>query len=207
MNRQKQNEGNLQPTQREPKDSLKENPTALIAAIRDGDSQAFGDFYMGYADSIVRFLTKIIGNKEDAREITQDTFALIWENRENLNPHTTLKGFVAGTARNLAFQSLRARIKSREADLDASGARSEYAGYADEEIISLETEILLRHVINNMPPQRRRVFELSRDEGLTYNEIAQRLNISYNSVRTHIDLAKEDIRNALALAIIFLLVG
>lgn len=180
-----------------------ENQKALIAAIRGGDSEAFALFYTGYIDSLVIFLTRILRNEEDAKEIAQDTFAMLWENRERLEPHTSLNGFVGGTARNLALRLLRDKYKG-VASNDLHMLRSEFADLADDRLISEETEMILKSVLRNMPAQRRRVFEMSRGEGLTYNEIADRLNISYNTVVTHIARAKEELRSALVMLLFVL---
>ena len=182
-------------------DVAKENPQALIAAIRNGDSDAFNAFCMGYGDSLIRILTKILGNSEDAKDVTQDTFVLLWEGRERLNPHTSLKGYVGTMAKNLAINTFRAQSKRLESDADPYDVPHGFAEDADGVLISRETEILIAHAIRSMPAQRRRVFELSREEGLTHNEIAERLNISRNTVITHLNRAKEEIKSVLISAL------
>lgn len=191
-----------QPVETPLKDDATSNPQELIAAIRSGDAEAFSNFYCGYVDSLVGFLTKIIRNEEDAKEITQDTFALLWENREKLDPHTSLKGFVGGIARNLALRMLRDRCKGIDVE-NMHLFQSEFADMADDNIISEEAAIILSSALRNMPAQRWRVFEMSREEGLTYNEIAAKLNISYNTVVKHIALAKEEIRPILSVILLF----
>jgi RNA polymerase sigma-70 factor (ECF subfamily) len=175
----------------------------FIAAIKSGDERAFSAFYMGYADSLVHFLTRITGNSDDAKEVTQEAFATLWEKREALEPHTSLYGFVYGMARNMAFRMLRTKkAESKKAD-ERSYDVNEFAGLADEGLISDETSLLLEEVIRNMPEQRRRVFELSRKEGLSYNEIAKEMGISLNTVRTHMTFALKELRAALANVILW----
>ena len=177
----------------------------LIAAIRAGNSEAFSHFYMGYIDSLVGFLTRILGNEEDAKEIAQDTFALLWENRENLNPHTTLNGFVCGMARNLAIDLIRAKNKEQNVSSDIQTSVELFSDSADEQIISREIDLLVQTVILKMPPQRRAVYKLSREEGMTYHEIAKRLNISYGTVHSHMKAALKDIRSTLPVILVLLL--
>jgi RNA polymerase sigma-70 factor (ECF subfamily) len=175
----------------------------FIAAIRSGDQEAFGAFYMGYADSLIRFLTRVTGSAEDAKEVVQETFASLWEQRESLAPHTSLYGFVYGMARNMAFRMLRSRNAETKKSHEHSLTSPTLAGLADEGIITLETSLLLEEVIRNMPPQRRRVYELSRKEGMSYNEIAREMGISLNTVRTHMTFALKELRAALANVILW----
>jgi RNA polymerase sigma-70 factor (ECF subfamily) len=175
----------------------------FVAAIKSGDEGAFSSFYMGYADSLIHFLTRITGSSEDAKEVTQEAFATLWEKRSTLDPHTSLYGFVYGMARNMAFRMLRAKTtESRKAD-ERTYDVNEFAGLADEGLITTETSLLLEEVIRNMPDQRRRVFELSRKEGLSYNEIAREMGISLNTVRTHMTFALKELRAALANVILW----
>ncbi len=175
----------------------------FIAAIKSGDERAFSSFYMGYADSLIHFLTRITGNFDDAKEVTQEAFATLWEKRATLDPHTSLYGFVYGMARNMAFRMLRNKTsESKKAD-ERTYDVNEFAGLADEGLITAETSLLLEEVIRNMPDQRRRVFELSRKEGLSYNEIAREMGISLNTVRTHMTFALKELRAALANVILW----
>jgi RNA polymerase sigma-70 factor (ECF subfamily) len=176
----------------------------LASAIRSGDEDVFREFYLDYLDSMVAFLTKILRSEDDARDVAQDTFAMLWENRATFNPHTSIKGYVGSMARNLAFKVLRNR-QGRGLEIDDMHLwQGEFAGMTDEVVISNETEMLIRGVLDNMPPQRRKVFELSRRDGMTYNEIAQELGVSYNTVLTHIRLAKDEIAKALSVLLLFL---
>ncbi len=182
------------------------NMDKIVAAIRSGDSDVFAAFYHDYAGSMINLLTRVLGNKADAEEVTQDAFAYLWEHRETLDPHTSLKGYTAGMARNMAFKLLRSKhtADSKNDKLKYTIA-ADYAESPDSKLISQETEILIRDAIRNMPPQRRKIFEMSRDEGLTYNEIAERLDISYNTVKFHMQAALTDIRTTLVSVLVMLL--
>jgi RNA polymerase sigma-70 factor (ECF subfamily) len=175
----------------------------FVAAIKSGDAAAFSAFYMGYADSLIHFLTRITGNSEDAREVTQEAFATLWERRETLDPHTSLYGFMYGMARNMAFRMLRTKTIENKKSMDERFDAPQFAGLADENLISMETSLLLEEVIRNMPAQRKRVFELSRKEGMSYNEIAQEMGISLNTVRTHMTFALKELRAALSNVILW----
>lgn len=179
--------------------------SAVVAAIRRGDSAAFSTFYHDYAGSIIMLLTRVLGNKADAEEVTQDAFAFLWENRETLDPHTSLKGYAAGTARNMALRLLRQKRTAEGKYKELTLSPPDHTESPDSELISQETEILIRNAIRNMPPKRRQIFEMHRNEGLSYNEIAVRMNISYNTVKFHMQAALADIRTALVSLLLMLL--
>lgn len=170
----------------------------LFEAISNGDEAAFAEYYTGFVDSLVRFLTKIVGNVEEAKEIAQDVFVKLWESRGKVDPDKQLDGFVYTTAKNMALNVIRKRQVHFKYHKERMSSAENADLSADEEIISRETEILIRHVINNMPPQRRKAFEMSRYEGLSYEEIAREMGLSVDTVKTHIRLALKDIREAVA---------
>lgn len=185
-------------------DAARTNPDALITAIRDGNEEAFASFYAGYADSLVHFLAKILRSEEDAKDVAQETFVQLWEGRDNLNPLRNMNSYVFTIARNAAFKTMRSKKRDMEETLETPSYVEEFAGSADENIISQETILLIEAIIAMMPPQRRKIFEMSRIEGLTYNEIAERLHISSSTVRTHIELAKDEIRSTLGVFLFIL---
>ena len=188
-----------------PKEIVKEDQQRLLAAIRNGDKEAFTGFYMKYADSLVSFLTRLTSSEEDAKEIAQEAFASLWEKRESLDPHTTLGGYLFGVAKNLSSRLFRERNKASAIanEIFASGVL--YDDSADEQLISLETSLLIQAALNNMPAQRRRVYEMSREEGLGHNEIAKKLGISVRTVERHIyNVTKELKELLLCLILLFL---
>jgi len=60
--------------------------TELFEAIRKGDEKAFAEYYLKFIDNYVAFIRGIVLNEEEAREIAQDVFVYLWENRSELNP-------------------------------------------------------------------------------------------------------------------------
>lgn len=186
------------------KDETTYSPQELIAAIRDGDREAFTVFYNGYGDSIVGFLTKILGNVEEAKDVTQETFISLWENRAKLNPHTSLKSYVGAMAKHHAVDMIRVKKRRSERSDGLIMSRNPSADFADDPLIDRETRLLLKDVLRRMPAQRRRVYEMSREEELSYNEIADQLGISHNTVKFHMQAALSDIRSALSAFLLLL---
>lgn len=179
----------------------------LFEAIRNGDELAFAEYYNAFVDPLVGFLKKILGNGEEAKEIAQDVFIKLWENRREIDPEKKVEGFIYTTAKNMAFNLIKRKgIHSRYHN-EQLFTQEKSGQSPDEDLISKEMELLIRLVVNNMPPQRRRAFELSRNEELTYEEIALRMGVSHDTVKSHIKQALKDIREAVGVFLLFMLLG
>lgn len=175
-----------------------------IASVVDEDHDAFKKLYYAYNGSVVKFLTALLGSQQIAEDIAQDIFAYIWENRQKLTSVRHFKSYLFTIARNASFKFIRQDQRlcglSDETDL-APGAES-YA--SDEQLMAEETKLLISIAVSRMPKLRRTVFSLSRDEGLTHEQIAQKLGISKESVASHINTAKNEIRKLITVYLILL---
>jgi RNA polymerase sigma-70 factor (ECF subfamily) len=177
---------------------------ALLDAIRGGDEAAFAEYYEHHVGLLVRYVENISGDFEDARDIVQETFIKLWEMRGDIE---RLDGFAFTSANRAALDRLR-KNRSRSRYKNERLYLNEMEDLpADEHIISAETANLIEEAIRQMPPQRRKVFELSRNENLTYGEIAERMNLSIETIRTHVRLALKEIRNIVGSLLIFILPG
>jgi RNA polymerase sigma-70 factor (ECF subfamily) len=169
----------------------------LYEAVRGGDEVAFAHYYENSYDRLVMLVRRIVKDEEEAKNIVSDTFARLWQLREHIDHVELLDGFVSTSATNSALDflrktSVRARYRNEQLYLRDG---EEFA--ADAGMLASEVEMLAKEAIAKMPAQRRRVYELSRDENLTYNEIAERLGISYNTVMFHMKAALQDIRSVI----------
>ena len=177
----------------------------MLKALRDGDHQAFQVVYLHYATPIKDFLTVLTRSEEDAREITQDVFANIWEKRDQIDPEKSIKGYLYTSARNAALKLFEHR-KVRDKYAETSSYSSDEALFSDEILIAEETRILIEIAVSRMPPQRKKIFELSREEGLKSTEIAERLNLSRHTVDNHLAAAKKDIKEFISALILLLMI-
>ena len=177
----------------------------LLEAIRRGDEAAFSRYYLTFADPLISFLTRLTGDQEEAREIAQDVFMFLWMNREKIEPEKTLDKYIYGAAKNMAFNAMRKQRTHDKYSTETLHAPSGLGDSAEEALIGEEARIMLEKALDEMAPQRRKVFEMSRYEGKSYEEIAKELNISANTVHRHLTLALKELREALiAVAILFL---
>lgn len=189
-----------QPTARKTNDI----PPETLAALVRGDYEAFDTVFLKFYNPVKRFLAALTKSGDDAEELCQEIFAKLWVNRAQINPNKNFKSYLYTVARNAAMNHFRDR-QVREAYAKHTGWFPEGASYTEEEIIARETQLLIDLVVSKMPKQRKKIFMLSRTEGLSNEEIARQLNITKNAVERHLTFALKDIRKVLqAFALFFM---
>ncbi len=166
----------------------------LSVAIRGSDEVAFRCYYERTILYIVNKIQKLTGDRDEAWDIAQDTFVKLWELREQIEPDRSLDGFVMAMATNAAHDAGRKKQVSARYCEEQVFTQTDEVQAADAQIIRRETQRKIDDIVAAMPPQRRKVYLLSREEGLTYNEIAERLNISYATVNRHMSIALKALR-------------
>ncbi len=180
----------------------KERSTAsLFDAIRNGNEVSFAQYYEASIDNLVYHIYAVTQDLEEARNIAHDTFIKLWQQREEIEK---FDGFLFTTATNAALDTRKKKRVQTKYNNEQLFVQDVADHSADARIVAFETESRIIEVIRNMPPQRRKVFELSREKGLTYNEIAEDMNLSYNTVRNYMASALEEIRSVLLMLLIII---
>ncbi len=169
----------------------------LVIFIKQGNTKAFSLFFDRYYRKLYHFSFSILKSKEDAEEVVQEVFARIWEQRLQLDDSISWGGYLFNATRNASLNILRKRVNARyyaEFILKDKTAVDTYITSGSDHD---ELKILYDKVIKEIPEKRRQVFLLSREEGLSHKEIAQKLNISLNTVETQIRRVLEYLREKL----------
>jgi RNA polymerase sigma-70 factor (ECF subfamily) len=161
----------------------------LFEAIRQGDQEAFMRYYLGFFGSIVRFLTRLTGSEEDAKEIAQDVFAFLWEKREMIEPEKALDNLIYSKARGLAYNLLRHRTQERKYTDEQAYSAIDLDFSADEDMISRQTADVIDDIIAHMPEKQGRVYRAHRIEGKPLKDVAEEIGITYESARTYMKRA------------------
>jgi len=180
------------------KDPLKsEEADELAKRLKKGDKRAFDLFYGQYSERLYGFAFSLLKNHEDAKEIVQETFLKLWKKREQINPEQSVKAFLFSISYNISIDLIRKRLKDeRYRDylkyqfLFNEPCTENQAGYNE-----LNHE--LQKIIDELPEQRKKIYKMSREDGLAHNEIAEKLNITAKTVENHINLALKTIRKKL----------
>jgi RNA polymerase sigma-70 factor (ECF subfamily) len=171
------------------------SPTVL-RALCAGEQWAFERVYLQYVSSVKKFLTVLLRSEELSEEFTQEAFVTLWEKREHIDPEKNISAYIYTIAKNYAFKHFRRQKEQLGEDILAINTR-EFFNQPDELLMQREKELLIEITVSRMPPQRQKIYRLSRAEGLTNGEIAEQLSISKNTVENHITSALNDIRAVL----------
>ena len=180
-------------------ESLRKETTNLLAKrIKKGDIKAFDLLYHTYSQKLYGFAFSMLKNHEDAKEIVQDTFLKIWEKREMVNPSGSLQAFLFSVSYHTAIDLIRKRFKDDQYRTYLQSQFIDYESSAEEEPACYQELIrILDKVVLELPEQRKKIYLLSREEGLSHKEIAEKLNISVKTVENQINLALKTIRKQL----------
>lgn len=142
------------------------------------------------------YANKFLNNIDEAEEIVQEVFFRLWKNRERLDEKSSVSSYIFTSVKNNCFHLLeKQKVHNRYAELLNYVYRtSSFDVSAHEQLVVQEMESEFQQVLEKLPPECRRIFELSRFEGLRYHEIAEKLNISIKTVETQMSRALFRIR-------------
>ena len=170
----------------------------LLLRIAEGDERAFASLFHAWQARIFSYIRKIVKSRQIAEEVTMDVMTKLWLNREMLAQVEQLDAFLFCIAHRRSIDFLRSAARSPmvEGLLWDDMQRTDTVS-ADSAINEKECEEKLREAIGLLSPQRRKVFELSRESHLSHGEIAARLNLSKYTVSNHITQAAGLIRHYL----------
>jgi RNA polymerase sigma-70 factor (ECF subfamily) len=163
----------------------------------EDNEQVFRDLFDLYYPEVLMYSKSLVKMEEQAEEITQDVFVKIWEYRKKLNPNLSLKSLIFTITRNFCFNFLKKSAYDRHLvkEVFYNSQRNEKS--CDTVIIEEDYEKLGLLAINSLPPRCRLIYNMSRNQDKSYNEIASELNISENTVKNQMSKALEIIRNFL----------
>ncbi len=169
---------------------------STILQIKHGDKKAFEDTFHAYYSALCGFAMRFVRDPDEAEEVVQDTFVRIWQKREQISINHSLKSYLFQSVRNSCLNTLKHQVVVREYESD----QQMYALREDmvDSVVTDELESKIKATIGLLPPERKKIFLMSRDEGLRYAEIAEKLNISVKTVENQIGRALKFLREELA---------
>lgn len=172
----------------------------LVQLMQSGDERILIEIYNRYWEKMLAVAFNRLGNQEEAEECVQDVLYKLWKLRDDfLLAKVELSNYLARAIRNQSFNVLDRRYRER--------LKSEnYTPGNDINLLSPERQLIIRELqqqidnsIHALPPQCQLVFKLSREDGLSNKEIAEKLNLSENTIKSHLKKANRDIQNNMKL--------
>lgn len=159
--------------------------TLLIKAFSNGDTGAFDVLFLKYQPRLVAFINGFIKDEDEARDIAQDIFLRLWKNRSSHSEIRSFEAFLIKTAK-FAIYNYYDHLLVNDKFVERMLFTPVQSNDVEEQVFADELMEIIQNTIDNMPKQRRRVFEMSRKEGKTNDEIAKMMHISKRTVENHI---------------------
>ncbi len=176
----------------------------LLGGLKSGNENVFRRIMELWYSKLFNFARGYIPDEELVREILQDVFVQLWSKRSMLAENTSINAYLFTVTRNRCIDHIRRQrlmLQFRKDCQDEFQRLGEsFQALSDpvlDNIFAQEVQAEIGNAITGLPEQCRRVFTLSRFEGLKNREIGEVLNISEKTVETHITKALKTIRNVL----------
>lgn len=164
--------------------------------LAEGDEQAFGEIVHYIYNHLFSFVVSLVKSEEEANDLLQEVFLKIWVHHTSfssiINPMGWIYTVIANTASNHIRARIRQEVRIREYQLRTSSVER-----MEEQMDAKFTQSLIDEAVNALPSKKRQVFLLSKKEGLSRKEIAERLNVSENTVRNQLSDAVRFLRERL----------
>lgn len=161
------------------------------------DTAGFERIFHSYKGKIHGYALNLVRSPEAAEEVTQEIFIKLWLCREMLEQVDNLDAFIYVIARNKALDHLRKAAYDVKLLNNLKGLTPQEDNNLTERIAAKDYEVIVQQAVNALSPQRKKVYQLSRVEGLNHDEIAERLQLSKNTVKNHLVEALRFIREHL----------
>ena len=160
------------------------NERELLSSIAEGDQRAFTRLVNEYWNKVYGHALAYTKSSHRAQEITQDVFLQVWIKRQTLTGISDFKNFLFILGKNKIISAIRKKLD------ELTGREPvdmlEDVLVPDQQLEYKQVHHQIMEAIENLPPTRKLVFKMSRLEGLSYEEIGQRLSISRNTIKEHI---------------------
>jgi RNA polymerase sigma-70 factor, Bacteroides expansion family 1 len=180
------------------------HPINTIAAIREGDAFIFSELFNEYHQKVYFYTLSKTHSQYLAEETTQLTFIKLWHYRGSLDESLPISQQIFRIAKTTCIDLLRkeaVQLKLLQARKQVDPRQT----HISEAVEVKELQQRLADIVKNMPPVRRKVFEMSRYEFKSHKEIAQMLSLSVKTVENHIALALKQLRHFLMLLLLWVL--
>lgn len=172
----------------------------LNARIAQGDDRAFAQLVARYSGPVYRFLARMVGSNEDAKDLTQDTFLAFHKHHRTLRTDVDIHPYLFTIARRKAISFLRWRNVRRvlvpfQTEHEEIPVRSEISPV--DSLEQLRREEMVQECLNDLHPEKRAVLILRFFENLSYPKIAQVMNKPEGTVKSLVYRGEEELRKRL----------
>jgi RNA polymerase sigma-70 factor (family 1) len=164
-----------------------------IQELSRGGKKSFEFLFLHYQPQLVYFICGFIKDSELARDMAQDVFLSIWNNREKLSRIKSFKAYLFKMGKNAVCNFYDHSIVNDKFEAEQLTRQGD-AENIEETLFAKELESLIEIAVCEMPAQRKLIYTMSRIEGVNNGEIAERLQLNKRTVENHLTAALADVR-------------
>jgi RNA polymerase sigma-70 factor (family 1) len=166
----------------------------LLRLIAKGDEVAFATLFNNYRNKIYSIAYELTESTIISEEIVQDTFLKIWLKRETLEDITHFKAYLFTITRNYVFSALKSIARKQNLELKVVQNIPVYHSDTENNLVQKEYDEILKRAVDSLPPKQRQVYVLMKENGYKRHEVAAKLQLSEETVKTHLAQAMRAIR-------------
>lgn len=167
----------------------------LLLKLRNGDASAFAEIYNQYRRKILVYASNLCKSEDLAEEIVQEVFIKIWQKRAQINTTLHFGAYIKKITLNHVLNHLKKVAREKVLQQKLFGYIETLRNSTEENLFEKELLKTYDEAIQHLPPQKKMIYHMSRIEDLSHDEIAEKLNISKNTVKNHMVEATRFIRN------------
>ncbi len=167
----------------------------IVDRLKAHDAGALGEIMETLWEPLVAFAGRVLSGAGDPQDLVQDVLVRLWERRTSLRTKGSLRALLFTMVRNACLDEHRRRSRRDRTRAEIPPPPEPRTPYQD--VQGAELERAAAAAVRKLPARRQEIFRLVREEGLTYQEVAQVLGLSPQTVANHMSLALADLRVAL----------
>ena len=151
--------------------------------------------YDRYIDQLHAFVFRFTKSSSLSDDVVQDVFIKIWEKREQLDPEKSFRAYLYKIAKNQVLNLFARYATELDIQKEMRQGALHFANTTEDTLNFIETAKVIQEGISQLPPQQKRIFELCKNEGLTYEQAATELNLSASTINTQMVNALRFLKN------------
>jgi RNA polymerase sigma-70 factor (family 1) len=178
-----------------------------LDSLRRGDERAFAAIYDYFWSRLFSVAYNYTRSRETAQEMVQEVFISLWLHRQELHLQGTLQGYLTGAIRNKVYDYFDKENVRRRYETYVVQQASPESNSTEQQVHFAELSTLVDQQVSNLPETTRRIFRLSRQDGLSNSEISRQTQLSVKSVEYHLTKALKHLRLRLAQLLCLIMTG
>ncbi|HPF63827.1 RNA polymerase sigma-70 factor [Lentimicrobium sp.] len=167
-----------------------------VIRLKSGDKLAFEQIFLRYREKVYYFAIRYYNSPDDAENVVQDVFIKLWNERAGLKPELSLNNYIYTITKNHLFNLQRKKINEKAYRQYVMEHMAKTTNH-ENDFIYADLKEKIDKVIEKLPEQRRKVFQLGNIEGLSNKEVAEILRLSVRTIEVHKSLAIQTVKNAI----------